>query len=1510
MPKTKLYSIRKNKLSIKFQSRTNLENFEILLTQVYTESLLDKYSTVEFNFFYISWIEPFQISQIALWINELTDLNKNVSIKLPENTRVAVFFSSLRFLHFLHEKKILSTPFFDKYSNLKNRFQPFFPLTFANEPSFIELLDSLSTDDYYNVIFEEVRTAAVTKKGIIRDIVLKELGDNMYRHANGRFSNFLMIRGNTNWLKNETYLSPFEKDFFASIKGKYYLEVVVSDKGPGIAYNLKQNYLNNTPTIEENKINECDIIEYSTFSDSTSRTNEERLQDLVKKLSNDIKDIVPFTGLFQIRETVKKYRGLLLIRSGSSIISFNYFRINEEHAEVIKSSKFPSFKKLAKFGGTQIRIVLPILDDFESEAPINKNFNFKEVEKAASYQYFSIEGLQAKSEKYKIYRPVVNSYSKLKNEIKEAAKTKASNSFIIDFYTQYPVDSKIIFLLVCELMVIQRTYSIILTLLNFPTIYFEIISDSLEGKKDFEKTPLVIFTENFTRKIIGLTNSENKLLEEILKQKEFISDKEIAFGITYPHLFYYNNNTLYFELRHNRSQILAFYFTIIKDKILGRIFDPKLNIYHTDIKVLTPSGHYSSIYFENYKLIKAKEVRPLLRMWLKVFIINTKPECIISINDYCSDLIAELLSSRSKGASKIMHYPVTPASYQSEAMEIKLFCKEKKVLIFSDVLATSKTIRKIISEFDESNKYSIIVISNLSGIDFLKINNTDIKVEAINLLKSNFEDHIPTTWSPDEVYNVNKETNLLQLPQIYSHSADEILDKKRITQKFPVIRSTEVIGEKEVLLHRNLFLDQVVIPYKAYFFKVYSQYGYMPIMFNIEVILNLINDDVAQDIVTKIYSLELSTKQTFTELVYIDYENSPFKSIVKTLIKTYPKLKVTAIPYNHLNHIQPSSNDFLKAGVIVLDDALSTGENLQKLIAYCEARLANSIFCYVLINRGDENVIRRFHKTKKYGNSTVFFEYGFDAQMPVYRGENNFILQNYKELEKLLILFTGSDIVDFIAKLNKRNDYTFFLDTLIFSTNENNENYLQLRWKLEVAKRNSTYRKEVLLYFENFDTNFNIILTLFEILEHEKDIFFKSESIRKALFDSEFCVKITSATDYYLRYRLTDLSDLQIFDTLSVLLFIDFNMMSEFLSTVDLEFYRNKDCLYSLLVLLTIENEIQNGNEIRSLVLKKYSELYSGNLNNSAEQSLIRIVKSPWDFYNVSRNRKSVNSRIKAIKGILKTSFHDLPKMERLIKLLSIETGLTSIRETWESVRLMCDTAQSNFTSFFSEGFAEQIQIDLFPRFNKIYNNINLGNNSIRNIPLDGTTEEKQFLLYNISTAIKNIAETVFEDGLLNIFKNHFRIDVFPILSEIVYELKEYYSVQRNSKTKESCMVFATEVDLYRIIKNISSNIIEHAKCKNVLVCIDKVKKQDLKQVIIEFYDDGVSSDEIVFEDGLSICKELCEKYDGELTVTKLTKEFTYNGLTYNTCARIVLFDLSKDVINKPTYNEKNDSDN
>ena len=138
-----------------------------------------------------------------------------------------------------------------------------------------------------------------------------------------------------------------------------------------------------------------------------------------------------------------------MIRSGNAFTIFNY---NKGKEIITKSSNIKGFKELANFGGTQIKVVLPIINDFDHfyEASAS-SFIQKETEKQFNYHYLRLDDFFVIENNFDA-PTLALAYSNFKGIIKHYSFDPNIDGIIVDFKNRGTLDSKIQFLLVSILI--------------------------------------------------------------------------------------------------------------------------------------------------------------------------------------------------------------------------------------------------------------------------------------------------------------------------------------------------------------------------------------------------------------------------------------------------------------------------------------------------------------------------------------------------------------------------------------------------------------------------------------------------------------------------------------------------------------------------------------------------------------------------------------------------------------------------------------------------------------------------------------------------------------------------------------------------------------------------------------------------------------------------------------------------------------------------------------------------
>ncbi len=389
--------------SIKFPEQVSSLSFEHILKECYVHSLKPNSTIIEFDFRYVRWCDVFALSLLALWILELKDMGKRVIFQTSIKENVQHFLSAYYFDKFLISEQIeLDTQSQKTMYGFQheNHQAPYFPLTFFNESQFRQTIENLLYSNRLEILLRDIKEKELVKSGIIRDIVLKELGDNIFNHAGGRFAHVIMTKFGADspekaqiWAKAQlSTCSPLEQRFFQNLYGHAYLTLVIGDKGKGIRESLLYAY--EKDQIIENKKespSEKDILEYAFLYHSSRRSIDERIGAIKKVISSDIKKFPPPTGLFRLKEVVKEFRGFLHIRSGASIVCYDFY--SDPHTEQVTSNEnIRSLKRLSDFGGTQYKLYFPV--DYEKGSSVRQFlFNTPNNFSTSSfkYDYISLE---------------------------------------------------------------------------------------------------------------------------------------------------------------------------------------------------------------------------------------------------------------------------------------------------------------------------------------------------------------------------------------------------------------------------------------------------------------------------------------------------------------------------------------------------------------------------------------------------------------------------------------------------------------------------------------------------------------------------------------------------------------------------------------------------------------------------------------------------------------------------------------------------------------------------------------------------------------------------------------------------------------------------------------------------------------------------------------------------------------------------------------------------------------
>lgn len=227
---TKFITVDKEILEVRLPSDLNSSTIEFVLRQGYRKSKNANIAKCHFNFSKVLYYDNLAISITAIWIKELRELkNKEVSITVPLSSTLLDQLKVLGFVEYISGGSGINKEPADlsckRYSTIG---------FFKDELDFVKYLEYLKGENF-EIDFKDLISTGLVDTKKLRDIIISELGDNIFKHSNAKFSNILIskfsARKREEW--NKALLkgsSPLTYQFFSDLSGGDFLSIVLKPK--------------------------------------------------------------------------------------------------------------------------------------------------------------------------------------------------------------------------------------------------------------------------------------------------------------------------------------------------------------------------------------------------------------------------------------------------------------------------------------------------------------------------------------------------------------------------------------------------------------------------------------------------------------------------------------------------------------------------------------------------------------------------------------------------------------------------------------------------------------------------------------------------------------------------------------------------------------------------------------------------------------------------------------------------------------------------------------------------------------------------------------------------------------------------------------------------------------------------------------------------------------------------------------------------------------------------------
>lgn len=759
--------------------------------------------------------------------------------------------------------------------------------------------------------------------------------------------------------------------FYDSEKSRYkndsYIEFSFLDFGSGIVNTLKEQFLTESKSSKSENL-ESNILKYS-FSHNTSRHPIYYEKDVIDQF-------IP-RGLFDVLTIVRRYKGLLIVRSNFGKILFD-FSISDD---IEKAFSYFGNSELF-FPGTLISFYIPAIEDiskFDSTSIKPPEVVFLNV-KSTNKKYVNMNTILEKLDV-----PKEQLYPALRQELRREIYDPINHSLVFISFKGCNVDRRIVkktlYFLLTDYEINNRNNVVIL---NSPpkdiidNIASEIlgINNALKNYK-LHPLPIIDFDENnkdLNVKWLGIYNDEDKeKLNDLLHDQHSLAQSDFndpANIIGHLHSFdSYGNLISNFP---NKDNIIEIY-RIENDLIIAKQVEDLL-VKHECIKknddvslYLCSGNYYQKEYVELNNLVNDKNdcqtISNLLYSKLKSEIGNLADFNFIGITS-TSDKILKSLEAQNL-ISKNSYTSIDASHTFENDLNEKKIDSNKKYILVCHVISSGFLTDKLnlrLEELGTSIEYVAVIVSIL-----------DPNFEPTELFISNYKNRLFSLYEyPISKLLGNEVINDLFSDDLFSKEIIRINPYTNIPIRLSISQTnyeetvvfgskTTYIDQKDEIIIENKFLDSISEDTICIGFLKFNNVIH-PYFFKTEEILPELSNELLETVFKAIEKSRLVKGQFKTKKIRVFYprksgiEYFDFRQL-KTVLKNEDIEEIEIERFETAEGWKfPHNSDFLKAKVegnicFIFDDGSCSGDSLIQMIDEISFYNAKEIILLCIIGR-------------------------------------------------------------------------------------------------------------------------------------------------------------------------------------------------------------------------------------------------------------------------------------------------------------------------------------------------------------------------------------------------------------------------------------------------------------------------------------------------------------------------------------------------------------------------------
>ncbi|MFB3921979.1 MAG: sensor histidine kinase [Terriglobia bacterium] len=1506
--------MQKNVVRLASPEKRNLDtlSFESVLRAHYSDTKRESVSEVVFDFEAGEWCETFEMSLLTLWMKDLVSQGKRVRFLPPRpdaleseksaghdelmrsiNKRInaysylvqSLFIDFVRRIGACDEEKLKAYESKRTPKSVESSISPL--VFFENLQGFSKTMDHVRQN--HLSIFGPVQTLAVIKSGEIRDVILRELGENIFDHADGRSGHLVMtVRNRSESAGPERSIAraarissvpTYEKGFFRLLGNSGYLTLVISDHGPGIPKTLRSSYKRDN--VVPRKIfnpQETTLIDYAFLQYSSSKKPKERLGAFTRLLSQpELTNTLPATGLFYVMIVVRAYRGMLTVRSGRSIVCYDFLSYPERgHPQdsFLTNNKDRRLRSLGNLGGTQIRVFFPTSLD-----PIKRSYYLlppkQEAALPTEYRYVSFRAAPSvlpgnhESQLAEWIEEHIHLFQKLKLQARVHVTAIVDCE---DWQLRGDKAFKALFLLLVELMRMQddRFCTIIVNgraILDRLGYYLTNIAQATTGI--LKEKPLLGVDENLELSVHGLSDHEVALFTSLLRPESPLTvnsgtGEDDGFLEKIRHLIRFDSSTNTFHPLFSLSEICQRIRKEIRRELESHILDPNRRIFHEKGCFLIPSGAYTEGYFELQRLLKDPRAFEKVCRWVRYGLQSIRPTNLVTLGQ-SAGVIGEALAGVYKGLN---HINVKDPRNAAQSFRLALLPKNDRTTILTDVIGTQRSIRTVLTfcaNLDVCAVWTLVDTREADEGSDIKVDELNYPLEAIvrKPLKFSTEDK-PTRYRYEEIIRVDPVSNA-PIHDPFSEDYQEPIWKKmdRTTGQndfLEVLASTNsiVIGHFEANERHILYLFLTAAIAKT----------------NGAIISAKIREDIQKyrDRDPRLANLPISH-------IFFPEHTPAANEIAREVSLMLGNCRLVGLSPDEIRYpsSHPTLGESLQA-VVVFDDASATGYSVRQMIDVAERNGAEHIFVYVLCNRSDPSTSRLLQQIQQYGLAKVHVRYLSEFPVPTFSPHECPVCRNIEALRSLREEVKGHDELSSlleqeiyglqkqpVARLLNPELVAPYVSTPLSDRRTQGE----LRSHLEIARNVVGIRKALADLVREFVNDPAKVLAFLTVVAREESYFLRDRVEFDQVFYDGFRQSIVQACKYFLQ-RISEISDQQLTAVLTLLRVFSPNALLEGLERA-IAANLGEKTLAKIIIQCLLSSQLRTRSPDVLSVLRSQTLQSPGGViqelqlvweQRAAPQDRSRMFVDAFKraYYKDLSDSGPLSNALAYGLEYQKFSTMDLPKVIEQIETFWPDASSLLKVNCLPALRLL---ANAKTGSSPCERLKQHIALA---------NTLVYSADELAQVILDRVKPEQEgrAAVEGFVAAISQLHHLMLEDGegtiptTLSAFRSDLRRVVERVLRLRENELKQNGIDVSASWPDDACLVFGPEVEVFTILNNLLDNVIKHAfashsdQTKACLIALERSAGAPIR--VLRVADNGVGMvRDLKYGVGLSTVKEIAD---------------------------------------------------